>query len=146
MPRTQGKNSSDFEIYVNRYVETQDDWEQARNRSGYTHKDFFGMPYRVPRGFVSISNLAGFPAFYSTPHDWANRHPKWDWGDGKEYQKFRTSSDDDTEYRSWDYAESSMDDPPWQYRTWVDVDPVTGRAMRMVRRMQLNYRIERSSL
>merc|ERR1712196_723764 len=73
-PRVWYNTTPEFEIRANRYVETRADWEQARNRSGYNHKDFLGMPYSAPKGFVSAEILAGFPVFYGTVRHWANQH------------------------------------------------------------------------
>mmetsp|Transcript_36450 Transcript_36450/g.84271 ORF Transcript_36450/g.84271 Transcript_36450/m.84271 type:complete len:619 (-) Transcript_36450:142-1998(-) len=157
-PRMWYNTTPEFEIKVNRYVEQKDDWEQARNRSGNNHVDFLNMPYSTPKGFVSAEILAGFPVFYGSVRHWANQHEFEElcdssngrcFGDSQEYLKLRTSTSGELEwkeYQQWVYGEQGFVDPPWQYRSFVDVDPVTGLAARSVRRMQMNVRVERSSL
>jgi hypothetical protein len=97
-----------------RFVEDLNTWNHYRQLG--ISKDSYGMPYTIPKGFASLERFANFPLFVETPHSYGNKK----WG-GEEYTF--VSGTDDNEYTQ---------------RTFVDYDPVTGRALRSALRQQVS--------
>lgn len=97
-----------------RFVEDLNSWNQYRYLG--VPKDSYGMPYKIPKGFASLERFASFPLFVETPHSYGNKK----WG-GEEYTFVSgTEANENTQ------------------RTFVDYDPVTGRALRSAIRQQVN--------
>lgn len=132
-------SSPEFSFRANRYQESEQDWLDAQQRTGSTLRDLKGMPYFTPTGMSSAESLAGVPAFYSTVRFYGNSL----WGNAKERQKI--SGD-------FAYAESTAIDAdnnfyaPTQFKFFVDIEPVTGKAVRKAHRLQLNFRAEANAL
>eukprot|EP01041_Mallomonas_annulata_P000638 gene638-1231_t len=87
-------------------------------------KDAYGMGYTVPKGMVSLQQLAGFPIFAGTPHHFGNQK----WG-GFEFREFTGLSPK---------ADTQM--------SYVDYDPVSGRSFRTAFRQQVNIRVEKGPI
>lgn len=96
-----------------RFVEDLNSWSPYRNIG--VPKDSYGMPYKIPKGFASLERFASFPVFVETPHSYGNKK----WG-GEEYT-FVSGTDDNENTQ----------------RTFIDYDPVTGRALRSAIRQQV---------
>ncbi|CAM9544004.1 unnamed protein product [Phaeothamnion confervicola] len=114
-------------IPVNRYVQRTDDWLAAAARAagdGYL-LDWNGMPYSVPAGMATLQPLAGFAVVASDPLFYSNVA-----AGALDYDRFMG------DVRDADLA---------LHRSFVDVEPVTGLALRSALRMQLNFRWERSA-
>ncbi|KAJ8598298.1 hypothetical protein CTAYLR_006008 [Chrysophaeum taylorii] len=111
-------------IRGNRYETTRRTFSAARLRAHDRLRDTRGMPYTVPIGMASIEILANTPIFVSLPHFYGNA----EWG-GFEYRQVYMDTDDDRRLHSY----------------YVDVEPVTGQAIREARRYQYNFRIERDA-
>ncbi|CAM9155381.1 unnamed protein product [Ectocarpus sp. 13 AM-2016] len=112
------------DIRLNRYIAQTQDWLDARERVGEDQlTDFNGMPYSVPMGMVSTEVLTGYATFVSDPHFLTN-----DVLDQQAAEQMNYIEPDDTHHQSL-----------------VDVEPVTGKVLRRAMRLQLLFRIERSS-
>ncbi|CAM9257644.1 unnamed protein product [Scytosiphon promiscuus] len=129
--------TNEVDIRLNRYIaQTQasrharghlkggSDWLDARERiGGDLLTDFNGMPYSVPMGMVSTQVLTGYGTFVSDPHFLTN-----DLLDQQAAEQMNYIEPDDTHHQSF-----------------VDVEPVTGKVLRRATRLQLLFRMERSS-
>ncbi len=82
------------------------------------------MRYIIPTDMASLERLAGFPIFAGTPHAYGNKL----WG-GTEFGHVQGYKMDST-----------------TQRTYIDYEPVTGRAIRQAIRQQVNLRIEKGPL
>jgi hypothetical protein len=104
---------------LNRYSEDRSTWtslQSSLSEAQVELKDHLGMPYSVPVGFFPTYELSGLPSFVGSPHCLAN----WLYSGSEEWR-------DVTGY-----------DPSHEkHHTHLDVDPVSGRAMRTAKRMQV---------
>jgi len=110
---------------VNRYEAGKRTFLDARRRALNSLADQHGEPYTVPIGFSSLQFLTGTPAFVSLPHFYGNE----EWG-GTEARQV--------------YLDTPYDRRRHSY--YVDVEPITGRALREARRLQYSFRVERNML
>jgi hypothetical protein len=114
--------SSGLSLAVRRFVEDEKTWEILRKLG--TPKDFYGMPYLIPKGMASLEKLTGFQLFVSTPHMYGNE--LWN---GVEFSHVNG-------YKS----------KYFQQRTFVDYDAITGLGLRSVTRQQIMVKVERNPL
>ena len=112
-------------ITIRHFVDDYNTWENLRSLSN--PKDDYGMPYIVPIGMVLLENLVGFRLFIGTPNNYGNEL----WG-GFEFNQITGSVEVET---------ASV-----TQNTFVDYDPITGRAIRSALRQQLLIRVTSSPL
>lgn len=124
-------DTSDFEkesgfpkvaVEIRVFVEDDATWEYLENMG--TNQDTYGMPYLTPVGMASLERSVGLPMFTGTPHFYGNKL----WG-GREYSLL-----------------AGLKDNQYSQRTFIDYDPVTGRATRQVVRQQLQFRITSNAI
>ena len=99
-------------VQVRRFVEDQATWNRLRSLG--VPLDTYGMPYTIPQGMASLEYLAGFPIFAGTPNNWGNK----EFG-GLEFQMIQGLVPEQA--AQW---------------TFLDYEPVTGRALRSALRQQ----------
>ena len=114
--------SGTLSLGVRRFVEDVDTWEILRKLG--TPKDFYGMPYLVPKGMASLETLTGFQMFVSTPHMYGNQ--LWN---GVEFGHV-----------------NGYNPKYFQQRTFVDYDSITGIGLRSVTRQQVMIKVERNPI
>ena len=109
-------------LAVRRFVEDEETWERLRTLG--TPKDFYGMPYLVPKGMASLETLSGFQLFASTPHMYGNEL-----------------------WRGVEFSHVNGYEPQYfQQRTFVDYDAITGLGLRSVTRQQIVVKVERNPI
>uniref|UniRef100_A0A7S1XWL1 Uncharacterized protein n=2 Tax=Phaeomonas parva TaxID=124430 RepID=A0A7S1XWL1_9STRA len=116
--------SRELSVRLNRFVASEDAWRGYFDVAGNDMTDLYGMPYQLPIGMAPTRALNGIGSFVSTPHHYGNA----EWG-GVEYIQFK-----------------GLDPEERAHKTFVDVDPVSGRPFRTATRLQHNVRVERNSL
>lgn len=121
-PNVQETGYAPFVIPARRFTETLASWTSFRTSA--RPLDSYSMPYMVPIGMASLESLTNFPIFIETPNSYGNML----WG-GVEY----------THIAGTEQNENSQ-------RTYVDYDPVTGRAIRSAIRQQVSIRVEANAL
>jgi len=114
--------SKSYSLSVRRFAESAESWNNIR-RLG-TPRDSNGMPYNIPVGMASLETFVGFPLYVGTPHQYGNKK----WG-GIEYTLVLGLAPND-----------------YSQRSYVDYDPVTGKALRDVVRQQVEIRVEANAL
>ncbi|KAG5178561.1 hypothetical protein JKP88DRAFT_261336 [Tribonema minus] len=124
------------------------DWAAAGARVGLSLRDSLGMPYAVPPGMSATAALSGMPSFASDAHFYSNAA-----AGGVDWSRLQNLSPAQSRHAS------TVDVDPvtgiamrHALRTQlsdastVDVDAVTGIAMRRALRSQVSLRVERSAL
>lgn len=112
-------------IRGNRYETSRATFDAARFRASDRLSDTRGMSYTVPVGMASLQILSGTPLFLSLPHFFGNA--MWN---GEEFSEVTFDTDEDRRLHSY----------------YIDVEPITGQAIRDARRYQYSYRVERDAL
>ena len=116
-PSTANQTKS-LHVQVRRFVEDQSTWDQLRALG--VPLDTYGMPYTIPQGMASLEYLAGFPIFAGTPNNWGNK----EFG-GLEFQM----------------VQGLVPEQAAQW-TFLDYEPVTGRAIRSALRQQVRAPVQ----
>jgi hypothetical protein len=118
IPLSTGTISSEiplqFPVNVRRFVEDSTTWQPYRTAG--IPVDSYGMPLKIPIGMSSLERFANFPVFADTPNCYGNY--LWD---GIEY-----TSIGGTKHTN-----------QYTHRTFIDYDPVTGKAIRSATRQQV---------
>lgn len=139
-------SSASKSLPVRRFTEDSSTWNKIRDSMG-KQRDAYGMPYTTPIGMASMEHLANFPLFVGTPqnygtsncnslkmsvilHDICELEGNQKWG-GVEYEQVS----------GFDTSNTAA-----LYRSFADMDPITGRALRKLTRKQLLIRLERGPL
>lgn len=113
-----------FRARANRYEATSHTFEEGHRHAYFDKlKDLHGESYDCPQGMISLEAITDSPCFVSLPHFYGNE----EWG-GLEARQV--------------YFDSKYDRRLHQY--YIDVEPITGRAVREARRFQFNFRLERN--
>lgn len=125
-----GGQEPSLKLNTRRFVEDTTTWDRLRALG--TPTDAYGMKYTTPYGMTSMEHLAGFPVFagkllpvilifvYLMTSETSNSYGNDMWG-GSEYS----------------FVSGTVQNQ-YAQRTFVDYDPVTGRAMRQAVRQQVS--------
>eukprot|EP01034_Spumella_vulgaris_P028799 gene28799-35723_t len=117
-----GLNRPTKSLPTRRFVENKLTWDKLRVLG--TARDSYGMAYKTPLGMSSLHRMTDFPVFADTPHSYGNE----EWG-GLEYAFI-----------------SGYKQNEFEQRTFIDYDPVTGRALRQALRQQINIHVEANAM
>ena len=116
--QTPGIDAEVQNIVLRRFTEDSSSWEELNASISGFPKDSYGMPYKVPIGMAPIQHLTQFPLFVGTPNNYGNEI----WG-GIEF----------------DGVVDGVQPNVLYYRSFVDMDTVSGRAFRKADRKQVQY-------
>jgi hypothetical protein len=105
-----------------RFVEDKFTWRPYEIMG--TPKDSYGQAHKIPIGMANLERFAGFPIYVDTPHSYGNLL----WG-GIEYT----------------FVSGTVHNQYGQ-RTFIDYDPVVGKALRMAVRQQITVRVEANAM
>lgn len=119
---TGGMSSKKIAVAFRRFAEDVKTWNNVRKLG--VPLDSYGMPYKVPIAMVGLQMHTSLPLFVGTAHDYGNEL----WG-GLEFGHVKGYTPDQ-----------------YQHRTFIDYDPVMGKAIRSALRHQIHLRIERNPL
>jgi len=110
-----------FRARANRYESTEFTFKEGHAHD--TLKDLHGQPYSCPHGMISLETISDSPCFVSLPHFYGNE----EWG-GFEARQV--------------YFDTKYDRRLHSY--YIDIEPISGQAVREARRFQFNFRLERN--
>lgn len=109
-------------VPIRRFVEISTTWSPYQTLA--SPRDSYGMTYKIPIGVASMQKVADFPLFIETAGSYGNEL----WG-GISYSDVQ-----------------GVTRNQYSQRSFVDYDPVTGRALRMAIRQQVTLRVEASAI
>ena len=114
-------------VYGLRYEASKESWEPNRYMDFTVHepeRDYYGMPFKVPEGMSSTRAQSGFATTVGTPHHYGNE----EWG-GSDWNQMKGMQGDEV-----------------KHRFFFDLEPISGKVLRIAKRLQVNLRVERGPL